>query len=144
MKSSKAILILLTVLLLVSASAAWAAQAGKPAPKTSTAPAKPAPKKEMEGGRSMTGTVSSMTATSLVLSRMVKGKAVETTFVLTPQTEREVTPAVGDKVSVHYRVKNKEKIATEIEPVHPRGGEAAEKKHEAAPAPKKPGTKAKP
>lgn len=135
MKSGK-ILILLTALLLVGATAVWAAQ-GKPATKSPAAPTKtqaaaPAKTKAEKPAptRSMAGTVSSVSSTSLVLSRTVKGKKVETTFELNAQTEQEVAPKVGDKVTVHYRMRGKDRVATEVEGVHPRGGEAAEKETE--------------
>lgn len=116
MKNSKTAILLVAVVLL-AASALWAAN--NPAPKASSTPS---PKIY-----SMTGTVSSFTSTSLVLSRTAKGKKSETNFVLTPETRQEAQLAQGAEVTVHYRMENKERVATEIEAPHAKGGEKAEK-----------------
>lgn len=101
MKSGKAVLILLTAVLLVTAVTVWALP-GKTSAKA-------------QGNVAMShGTIVSFTATSLVLSHEVKGKKVETTFVLNPETKQEGTLAVGAKATVHYRVENKEKVATQV------------------------------
>ena len=100
MKSSKQILILLTVLVLTVAVATWAA-ADKPAKK--------------EAGKIATGTVVSFSATSLVVSRGTKGKMTETSFVLTPETKQEGTLKEGVHVEVHYRMENNQKVATKVE-----------------------------
>lgn len=102
MKSGKAILIVLTALLLVGATAVWAAQS------------KPASKAPATKVATAHGTIVSYSATSLVLSHTVKGKKVETSFVLNPETKQEGTLTNGAEATVHYRMENKEKVATMV------------------------------
>lgn len=104
MKHNKALL-LLTALLLCGATLGWAAQVKGPAKAT---PAKAAKTKKM------TGTVTSFTKTSLVLSQGTKRMKKETTFVLDPGTRQEGKLAVGAKATVEYRVENNKSIATSV------------------------------
>lgn len=85
--------------------AATAMQAKPAAAKP--AAAKPAP------SHATTGTVKSMTADSLVVTRPGK-KGGDMTFVLNSSTTKEGNPEVGSKVSVRYREEGKEKIATAV------------------------------
>ncbi len=80
--------------------------AAKPA-AAKPAAAKPAP------SHATTGTVKSMTADSLVVTRPGK-KGGDMTFVLNSSTTKEGNPEVGSKVSVRYREEGKEKIATAV------------------------------
>lgn len=100
MKSEKKIAILLTALLMLVASVGWAAGQRQTSQKA-THPA-----------REAKGTIVSFTDTSLVLSQTIKGKKKETTFVLTPETQRVGNLAVGAKAEVHYRTENNQNIAT--------------------------------
>ena len=100
MKLDKKVLVLLTVLILVGSMAVWAAQA-KPAPKPPAA-------------RELGGTVVSFSASSLVVSHEVKGNKTEVVFVLNPETQQEGKLAVGEKVTVHYRMENNENVATRV------------------------------
>ena len=121
MKSGKTILLLVTALLLVGATVVWALPQSKPAPKAPT-------KVAMSHG-----TIVSFTATSLTLSHAVKGKKVETTFVLNPETKQEGTLANGAEATVHYRVVNKENVATMVK-VHAPKAAAAPKSASSKPA----------
>ena len=102
MKSHKLVLTLLAVLLL---SAASLARADRP---------------KATGEREVVGTVSSFTATSLILSHEVKGKKTETTFVLNPETKLQGTLANGARADVHYRVENNQHIATMVQVHQPK------------------------
>lgn len=128
MKSGKTTLVLLTALLLVGATAVWAVP-GKPA-------AKPPAKIAMSHG-----TIASFSATSLTLSHAVKGKKVETTFVLNPETKQEGTLTNGAEATVHYRMEGKDRVATMLK-VHEPKAAAAPKSTTAKPAPRT--TKPKP
>lgn len=130
MKRLQTVLVILTVVALV-AGAAWAGSgqaASKPpekkpvaaqpaAPATPAKPAaQPATPAHEEHGLEATGTVVSSSATSLVVSRMVKGKKTETTFAVTPDTQRTGgDPAPGARVEVHYRMEKNQRVATQIE-----------------------------
>jgi hypothetical protein len=60
------------------------------------------------------GKITSLTDDGLVLSRKVKGKAEETTFVLTSSTQREGNLENGAKVAVHYKTEGGQNIATSV------------------------------
>lgn len=62
--------------------------------------------------REMVGTVASSDATRLMISRRMKGKNEETSFVLTPETRREGNVETGAQVMVKYRMENNERVAT--------------------------------
>lgn len=100
MKSEKKIAILLTALVMVLATAGWAASPQQGSQKAAH------PTKEARG------TIVSFTDTNLVLSQTTKGKKTETTFVLTPETRRVGNLAVGARAEVHYRTENNQNIAT--------------------------------
>ena len=61
-----------------------------------------------------TGTISSVDANKLVLSHKVKGKEEETTFVLNDQTKKEGELKPGEHATVHYKIENKEDVATMV------------------------------
>lgn len=98
MKHRSSVLVLLVVVLLVGATAILAAETTK---KTA------APKE-------ITGTVTSFTATSLVVSHSWMGKKSDRTFAIDPETQMEGTLAVGAKVKVSYRTEGKSHIATSV------------------------------
>jgi len=129
MKCWQFILVMVTAAVL-AAGTAWAAQqpaspkpaaksvVSQPAQTAQPAASQPADRPSRGEAHTMTaqGTVVSSTATSLVVATEVKGKQEDRTFTLTPETQRmggELTP--GAKVEVHYRMENKERIATKIE-----------------------------
>jgi hypothetical protein len=65
--------------------------------------------------RRLTGTITSVTKSALVVSHAVKGKKTATTVVLDPATVTRGTLKRGAKVTVTYRVENNRKIATVAE-----------------------------
>lgn len=66
------------------------------------------------GTQSVTGTVQSVSDTSLVLSHTNEGKEVQTTFELRPDTKVEGTLAKDAKATVEYRVEEGKNIAVRI------------------------------
>lgn len=106
----KKLSLLMTALLLFGVNAVWAAQAKAPSKTPKAKEAKTEAKIHQT-----TGTISSLTSTSLVLShKRLKVKATETTFVLNPKTKKEGHLEKGAKATVFYRVENDEKVATKV------------------------------
>ncbi len=109
--------VLLTVVFLLAATASWAAQT---APQTK-APAKAAPaaKEKAAAGEKpkehqATGTVVSLSSTSLVISKAVGKKKSEWTFVITPQTKTQGSVAKDARVTVYYHEEKDQKIAHRV------------------------------
>ena len=82
-----------------------ASQAAKGAAKTPT-------KAAMTASHATTGTVKSMTADTLVVTR--PGKGGDLTFTLDSSTQKEGNLSVGSKVSVRYREEGKTMVATAV------------------------------
>ena len=80
------------------------AQTPKPTPTTK--PAAPASK-------AWSGTVKSVDATSLTITRP-SGTVKEMTFVINDSTKKSGTIAVGASVDVRYKVEGKQNIATAV------------------------------
>jgi len=76
------------------------------------APAKHSTK--MAGDLRISGTVVSSSASELVISSKVKGKAEQETFVLNPQTKTGGSLTNGERVVVHYKSENGQKVATMV------------------------------
>jgi hypothetical protein len=99
--------------LILTAAVTSAAQTGgtsssKPAtPSTTQAMDKAAVHHEM-------GTVSSLSATELVLEHKWRGKEVKTTFTLDSNTKKEGSISRGEEVTIYYHHEKGERIATEI------------------------------
>jgi hypothetical protein len=102
-----------TFALLAALAVSGAAQA---APQTSTKKdaAKPATaaKPAAAASHSVKGTVKSIDASSLVISR--SGKSSDMTFTLNADTKRDGAPAVGSPVSVRYRTEGSTNVATAV------------------------------
>ena len=81
-------------------------QAAQGAAKTST-------KAAVAASHATTGTVKSMTADTLVVTRPGK-KGGDLTFTLNGSTQKEGNLAVGSKVSVRYREEGKTMVATAV------------------------------
>jgi hypothetical protein len=62
----------------------------------------------------VTGMVSSVTGSQLVLDHKWKGKDEKTTFMLNPDTKKEGSIMKGDRASVYYHVENKQRVATDV------------------------------
>ncbi len=61
-----------------------------------------------------TGVVKSATQTAMVVVRRVGGKRTESTFVLTPATQRAGHIVAGATVDIRYRTEGRQKIATAV------------------------------
>jgi hypothetical protein len=60
------------------------------------------------------GVVKTVSATAIVITRGAAGKRTETSFVLTPSTQRVGTVAAGSTVEIRYRTDGKQRIATAV------------------------------
>ncbi len=60
------------------------------------------------------GTITSIDANQMVITRNVRGKADQANFTLDSQTQRNGTLAAGTRVSVQYRELNGQKIAAAV------------------------------
>src|SRR5215471_7436188 len=81
---------------------------------TSNPPASPQAKTAPPAKNFTQGTIISITANQLVITRTVRGKANQMTFALTSETLRTGTLAAGTRVSVQYRQANNQNIAAAI------------------------------
>jgi hypothetical protein len=63
------------------------------------------------------GTIASIDANRIVITRKVRGKAKQVTFTLNSQTQRNGTLAAGTRVSVQYREEDGQKIADAVREV---------------------------
>jgi hypothetical protein len=95
------------------ATASHAAAFGNAKPATKTATADTAKKTVHE----MTGTVSSITDSELVLTHKWKGQEHETKFTLNSATKKDMTVEKGNQVTVLYQYENHQRTATELKPV---------------------------
>jgi hypothetical protein len=111
MKNLRTAAIVLGTLLTVPAMgfAAPARQSSTPA-KTKTTATAPA----AVATHATKGTITSMDATSLVVTHSASGKAKPMTFVLNADTQRKGSLAVGSKVEVRYRAEGKSNVATAV------------------------------
>ena len=109
----------LAVLALTATGTAFASQApAKAKPVTTTTAtsghAASSAARRRQHLREASGTVAFINATRLVVSQNVKdvkGKDAKTTFVLTPETQREGRVTRGEQVIVKYRMENNERVA---------------------------------
>lgn len=81
---------------------------------TNNTPASPQAKTAQPAKNFTQGTIASITAKQLVITRTARGKAAQMTFALTSETSRTGTLAVGTRVSVQYRQANNQNIAAAI------------------------------
>ncbi|HUO33595.1 MAG TPA: DUF5666 domain-containing protein [Candidatus Acidoferrum sp.] len=91
-------------------SRAASSTTAKPTAKSTTTTATKTTTHEMHG------TVSSVTASELVLTHEWKGKTEETKFTVNSSTKKDGTLAKGDAVLVKYEYSNHVRTATEITP----------------------------
>ncbi|HLH30309.1 MAG TPA: hypothetical protein VKY31_03850 [Terriglobia bacterium] len=85
-------------------------KAGKPA----SPPASPQAKPSQPATHFTQGTITSIQANQLVITKTVRGKAEQMTFALTSQTQRTGTLAAGTRVSVQYREADNQNIAAAV------------------------------
>jgi hypothetical protein len=117
MKSVLKAVAALAVLCLAFSGAAWASQG-----KTGTTAAKPTAKTTATSAKtmSMSGTVVSSTANSLVVSHKAKGKDEQMTFSMDATTQKEGTIADGAAVTVKYHTENGTHMATWVKAAAPK------------------------
>jgi hypothetical protein len=82
----------------------------KPAPATA---AKPAPPHDV-ATHATKGVVKSVTASAITITRVTAGKHVDSSFELTPSTQRAGAIAAGATVDIRYRTEGKQRIATAV------------------------------
>ena len=97
---------------------ALAVQSGTGAAGRTAAPAKPpasAPPAQRELATHATkGVVKSVSSTAIVITRRVADKRTDTSYMVTPATERLGDVAAGVTVEVRYRTSGHQRIATAI------------------------------
>ena len=80
---------------------------------SSAKPAKPAAASKSVATHTTNGTVKSVDATSLVITK-AGGKSQDMTFTLDPSTQKQGTVEVGSMVTVHYKTEGSTMTATAI------------------------------
>ena len=60
------------------------------------------------------GTIASIDANEMVITKKVRGKAKQASFTLNSETQRNGTLAAGTRVSVQYREQNGQNIAAAV------------------------------
>jgi hypothetical protein len=80
----------------------------------SNPPASPQAKTSQPATHFTQGTITSIQANQIVITRTVRGKAGQMTFMLTPQTQRSGNLVAGARVSVQYREANNQNIAAAV------------------------------
>src|SRR5215831_12241833 len=92
-------------------AAAMAAQKDKA--KTNP-PATPQAKTSLPATHFTQGTIASINANQVVITKRVRGKADQTAFSINSQTQRTGNLVAGTRVSVQYRETNGQKIAAAV------------------------------
>jgi hypothetical protein len=80
----------------------------------SSPPANPQAKITQPATHFTQGTISSIGANEVVITKKVRGKAEQTKFTLNSQTQRNGNLATGTRVSVQYREQNGQRIAAAV------------------------------
>ena len=86
-------------------------------------PATPLAKTSQPATHFTQGTIASIEANQLVITKKVRGKAQQVTFAIDSQTQRSGNLVAGTRVSVQYRETDKQKIAAAVRelPAEPPG-----------------------
>ena len=100
--------------LLTCQASALADHAAIPAARQGTKPPAQRPAPVEVATHATTGIVKMVSATALVITRRTAGKRTDTSFVLTPTTQKEGTLAAGSTVEIRYRTEGKQRIATAV------------------------------
>ena len=77
-------------------------------------PATPQAKTSRPATHFTQGTIASINANQVVITKQVRGKADQTTFSINSQTQRTGNLVAGTRVSVQYRETNGQKIAAAV------------------------------
>jgi hypothetical protein len=81
---------------------------------TRSTPASPQTKTPPPATHFTQGTIASIEATRIVISRKVHGKDAQETFTMDAQTQRSGNLTAGTRVSVQYRETNSQKTAAAV------------------------------
>jgi hypothetical protein len=103
----------LTGLLAVTLSAVTAA-GQKSTKANSNPPASPQAKTSQPATHFTQGTITSIDANQLVISKKVRGKAQQVIFAINSQTERDGNLVTGSRVSIQYREADHQNIAAAV------------------------------
>ncbi|HEU5239227.1 MAG TPA: hypothetical protein VFU37_19005 [Pyrinomonadaceae bacterium] len=77
-------------------------------------PASPQAKTSQPATHFTQGTIASIDANQLVITKKVRGKAQQVTFAINPDTQRSGNLATGSRVSVQYREIDRRNIAAAV------------------------------
>ena len=91
-----------------------AALAGQHAKVNSNPPANPQAKVTQPATHFTQGTITSINANEVVITKKVRGKAEQARFSINSQTQRNGNLATGTRVSVQYREQNGQNIAAAV------------------------------
>ena len=87
---------------------------GQHAKVNSNPPANPQAKSNQPATHFTQGTITSISANEVVITKKVRGKAEQARFTLNSQTQRNGSLATGTRVSVQYREQNGKNIAAAV------------------------------
>ena len=91
-----------------------AALGGQHAKVNSNPPANPQAKSTQPATHFTQGTITSINANEVVITKKVRGKAEQARFTINSQTQRNGNLATGTRVSVQYREQNGQNIAAAV------------------------------
>ena len=77
-------------------------------------PASPQAKTSQPATHFTQGTITSIDANQLVISKKVRGKAQQVTFAINSQTQRDGNLVTGSRVSIQYREADHQNIAAAV------------------------------
>jgi hypothetical protein len=87
---------------------------GQHAKVNSNPPANPQAKSTQSATHFTQGTITSINAREVVITKKVRGKAEQGRFTINSQTQRNGSLAAGTRVSVQYREQNGQNIAAAV------------------------------
>ena len=87
---------------------------GQHSKSNSNPPANPQAKTIQPATHFTQGTIASIDANEMVITKKVRGKAKQASFTLNSETQRNGTLAAGTRVSVQYREQNGQNIAAAV------------------------------
>ena len=108
------------LLTVMSVALCVAALDGRHTSANSHPPAYPQAKKLQPATHFTQGTIASISANQMIITKKVRGKAEQANFTLNSQTERSGDLAAGTRVSVQYREENGQKVAASVRELTPK------------------------
>jgi hypothetical protein len=119
--------VLTTFALVAALAVAGAAQAAQATAKKDTAKPAATTKPAAAASHSVKGTVKSMDASTLVITKSGKAGG-DMTFTVNADTKKDGAPAVGSAVSVRYRTEGSTNVATAVTASAPKPAKTQAKK----------------